>query len=81
MSNTDIIRISNVYKYCSGCILKKQIQLAHSMGQCLVALYNKHQECPCRYCLVKTMCDRKHECNKRHQFVTNILHVSRKDQP
>jgi hypothetical protein len=75
------IRMGRLKIYCSGCMLKKRIEDVNSLAHCIIATYNKHDDCPCIECLVKIMCREKSECSDRVDFIANMDYSIRSVPP
>lgn len=71
------IRVQNILKYCTGCLLKRRMIHNKSLTPCIIATYNKCKECPCINCLVKVTCNKRNQCRERVYLIAGMQY----DQP
>jgi hypothetical protein len=66
------IRVQNILKYCTGCLIKRRMIHNKSVTSCIIATYNKCKECPCLNCLVKVTCDKRNRCKERVHLIAGM---------
>ena len=71
-----VVKINMDYnENCRSCIEFQSDDFSSLSLRCDLIDYNKHNECPCTFCLVKSMC--KIPCNDYKKFQMSKLHLKK----
>ena len=60
---------------CKGCI---EFQSSEYSSRCLLIDSNKHNNCPCTFCLIKSMC--QEPCEDYNDFMMKCIENSKKKE-